>query len=94
MRREHHPSDVERLDAIRQHAHETLRYLATAVLHENGENREWMQSQLHLVANFMALVEGDSVDLRSMLARRSEIADRYLKAAESDPWDAAVQLLC
>jgi hypothetical protein len=80
------PSDVERLDAIRQHAHETLRYIATAVLHEDGKNREWLRSQLDLIANFMALVEGDSVDLRSMLARRSEIVDRYLKAAESDPW--------
>ena len=45
-----------------------------------------MRTHLHQAANYMALTEGESLDDRSMLDRRSEIADRYLKDAESHPW--------
>ena len=41
---EPHPSDSDRLDAIRRHTHATLRYYATASLHETGENRDWMRA--------------------------------------------------
>ncbi len=45
-----------------------------------------MRAYLTLAANYMALVEGDSLDDRSMLDNRSEIAERYLEAAKGDPW--------
>jgi hypothetical protein len=80
------PSDTERIDAIRRHAHHSLRYYATAVLQEHGGDRDWMRAYLTLAANYMALVEGDSLDDRSMLEGRSEIAERYLEAAKRDPW--------
>lgn len=34
----------------------------------------------------MALVEGEALDARSVMERRSTIAARYLEAAERDPW--------
>jgi hypothetical protein len=80
------PSDSERLEAIRQHTHRSLRYYATAFLNSNGKERDQMRSHLDLAANYMALIEGESVDDRSMLARRSEIADRYVRDAKRDPW--------
>jgi hypothetical protein len=84
MRFDHRPSDAERLDAIRRHAHDSLRYYATAAL--GGEDQAWMRAYLALAANYMALAEGDSLDDRSMLEKRSEIVDRYLDAARRDPW--------
>ena len=81
---DHRPSDAERLDAIRRHAHDSLRYFATAAL--GGEDRDWTRAYLDLTANYMALAEGDSLDDRSMLEKGSEIADRYLDAAKRDPW--------
>lgn len=45
-----------------------------------------MRAYLDLAANYMALAEGDSLDDRSMLEKRSEIVDRYLDAARCDPW--------
>lgn len=80
------PSDSDRLDAIRRHAHATLRYYATAFHFSEGEKRDWMRSYLDQAANYMALIEGEPLDDRSMLARRSEIAERYLKDAERNPW--------
>lgn len=81
-----HPSDGERLTALRRHTHGSLRYYATAFLHTDNEERDWMRSHLDLAANYMALIEGDALDDRSMMARRSEIVDRYLEDARHDPW--------
>lgn len=45
-----------------------------------------MRLCLDLTANYMALIEGDALDDRSVMARRSGIADRYLEDARHDPW--------
>ena len=34
----------------------------------------------------MALIEGDPLDDRSVLDRRSAIAERYMEIAKRDPW--------
>ena len=80
------PSDLDRLDAVRRHAHDSLRYYATAYLNETEENRNLIQVYLDITANVMALMEADALDPRSMLARRSKIVDRYLEEAKRDPW--------
>ena len=77
------PSDGDRLDAIRRHADHELRYYATALLQENEDQ---VRTCLTSAANYMALVEGEALDARSMMERRSTIAERYLEAAERDPW--------
>jgi hypothetical protein len=79
------PSDAERLDAIRRHADHSLRYYATAFLHES-DDRDWMRAYLNLSANYMALIEGETLDDRSMLHRRSAISERYIEVAKRDPW--------
>ena len=67
------PSDLERLEAIHRHAHESLRCYATAYLNEGEENRNLIR-------------EAGVLDDRSMLARSSKIVDRYLEDAKRDPW--------
>jgi hypothetical protein len=79
------PSDAERLDAIRRHADQALRYFATAFLHAS-EDRFEMRSYLSLSASYLALVDGVPLDDRAMLARRSVIVERYIEAAKRDPW--------
>ena len=80
------PSDGDRIDAIHRHANQALRYYATAFLHERGDDRDLMRVYLDLTANFMALIESDSLDEASMMERRSEIVERYLEEAKHDPW--------
>ena len=83
-------SDRDRVDAIRRHAHEALRYYATALLHERGDDRDLLRVYLELTGNFMPLVEGSSLDETSMMERRSEIVDERGRARSVD---ATVQLL-
>jgi len=53
------PSNDARLEAIRTHADQTMRYYATAFLREeNAENREWMRAYMSSTANFVALSTG------------------------------------
>lgn len=80
------PSDRDRIDAIHRHAHQALRYYATAFLRERGDDRDLMRVYLDLTGNFMALIEGASLDEASMMERRSEIVERYLEEAKRDPW--------
>jgi hypothetical protein len=77
------PSDRDRIDAIHRHAHQALRYYATAFLHERGDDRDLMRVSLDLTGNFMALIEGASLDEASMMERRSEIVERYLEERPS-----------
>jgi len=82
------PPNDARLEAIRTHADQTMRYYATAFLREeNAENREWMRAYMSITANFIALVDGDRLDDRGMLAGRDQIIQAYLKRAESDPYE-------
>jgi hypothetical protein len=80
------PTTDERLEAIRQHAHGSIRYLATAISREPEEYRRWLEAQLAMAATFMALLEADATDTRTMLARREKILERYMDDAKSDPW--------
>ncbi len=80
------PSDMERLDAIRRQIHDALRYYATAYLNENGENQSRIHAYLTMSANVMCLFEADSLDNRSVLARRDKIVNRYLEDAKTNPW--------
>jgi hypothetical protein len=80
------PTDLQRLEQIRRHVHDQLRYYATAYLNETEENRERIRSYLPIAANVMAIFEVKSLDPRSMLARRQTIIDRYLEDARRDPW--------
>jgi hypothetical protein len=38
------------------------------------------------LANIVALLEGDELDDRAMLAARREVLSRYVEAARDDPW--------
>jgi hypothetical protein len=58
------PSDSERLEAICQHTHRSLRYYATAFLNSDGEERDRMRLYLDFAANYMALIEGESLNER------------------------------
>ena len=77
------PTDADRLDAIRRHAHHELRYYATAFVRENEDQ---VRTYLAMAATYMALVEGEAFDARSIMERRAAIAERYLEAVEHDPW--------
>jgi hypothetical protein len=80
------PTDLERLEQIRRHVHDSLRYYLTAYLNGTDEDRERMRSHLATLANVMSIFEIKSLDPRSMLARRSKIIDRYLDDTRRDPW--------
>lgn len=80
------PSDRDRIDAIHRHAHQALRTYAAAFLHERGDDRDPMRLYLDLTGNFMAPIDGASLDEASMMERRSEIVERNLEEATRDPW--------
>jgi hypothetical protein len=80
------PSDAEHLEAIRRHAHDSMRYHATAAIRSENEDRDLALAYLDTIANVMALVEGDDLDERHLVETRSEIAARYLEAARTSPW--------
>jgi hypothetical protein len=81
------PSEHDRLEAIRRHVHHSMRYCATAFLRVDDEvSRKRLDGELHSLANVAALLEGDGTDVRTMLARRRKILDRYLEEVRDDPW--------
>jgi hypothetical protein len=81
------PSDIDRLKAIRAHADVSMRYYATAFLRETEENRELMQAYMAITANILALLDGDTLDDRSMMTWREEIIQQYIEQARSDPYE-------
>jgi hypothetical protein len=64
-----------------------MRYYATAFLRETEENRELMQAYMAITANILALLDGDTLDDRSMVTGREEIIQRYIEQARSDPYE-------
>jgi hypothetical protein len=66
------PSDEDRLKAIRAHANLSMRYYATAFLRETEENRDLMQAYMAITANILALLDGHTLDDRSMMTGREE----------------------
>jgi hypothetical protein len=80
------PRDMERFDAIRRQTNDALRYLATAYLSESEDNRRWIDVALNQTANVMCLLEADALDVRTVLARRTRIVQRYLDEARTNPW--------
>ncbi len=83
------PSDGQRLEAIRRHAHDAMRYYATAYVKEADEGRDLVRGYLEIVGDVLALLETDGLDPRSVLARRSKIVARYLEEAGREPWTPA-----
>ena len=81
------PSDDDRLKAIRAHADQTMRYYATAFLRESAQNRDLMGSYMNITANFLALLDRDMLDDRSMMTGRDKIIQQYIEQAKSDPWE-------
>jgi hypothetical protein len=64
-----------------------MRYYATAFLRENEENRDLMGSYMSIAANFLALLDRNALDDRSMMTGRDEIIQRYIEQARSDPYE-------
>jgi hypothetical protein len=64
-----------------------MRYYATAFLRENEENRDLMRAYMGITANFLALLDGNSLDDHSMMSRREEIIQQYIEQARSDPYE-------
>ena len=81
------PSDDDRLTAIRAHADQMMRYYSTAFLRESDENRDLMSAYMSITANFLALLDGDTLDDRGMMTERDEIIQQYLERGKSDPWE-------
>lgn len=81
------PSDNDRLEAIRAHADQAMRYYATAFLRETDENRDLMQAYMGITANILALLDGDALDDRSMMRAREEIIQQYIEQARSEPYE-------
>lgn len=81
------PSDDDRLKAIRAHADGTMRYYATAFVRETEENRDLIRSYMSITANFLALLDRDGLDDRSMVTGRDKIIQQYVEQAKSDPWE-------
>ena len=75
------------MKAIRAHAHEAMRYYATAFMRETEENRDLMRSNMRITASFLALVDRDRLDDRSVMTERDGIIQQYVEQAESDPWE-------
>lgn len=80
------PTTEERLEAIRQHADGSMRYYATAIPKEPEEHRKLLESNLSSAAYFMALLEADATDPRTVLARRHKIEARYKEEVKDNPW--------
>jgi hypothetical protein len=81
------PSNDDRLKAIRAHADGTMRYYATAFLRETEENRDLMRAYMGITANILALLDGSSLDDRSMMSGRERIIQQYIEQARSDPYE-------
>jgi len=64
-----------------------MRYYATAYLRETEENRRLIGVYMDITANFLALLDRDGLDDRSMLTGRELIVQKYLEQAKSDPWE-------
>ena len=88
------PTDRERLSAVRAHADQTMRYYATAYRREDDGNRQLMNVYVAIMANVIALIEGDRLDDRGMLESRERIIRRYLEQAKSDPFESGNCSFC
>lgn len=86
------PTVEERLARIREVAHRSLRYYATAYLNTDVAEehviaeRDLLMAYMTDLANVMALLDGNELDDRAMLAARHEVLSRYIEAAGEDPW--------
>jgi hypothetical protein len=86
------PTIEERLARIREVTHNALRYYATGYLNTDAAEqhviaeRDLLKAYMTDLANIVALLEGDELDDRAMLATRREVLSRYVEAARDDPW--------
>jgi hypothetical protein len=86
------PTDEQRLARVREVAHRSLRYYATAYLNTDVAEehviaeRDLLMAYMTDLANVMALLEGDELDDRAMMAARHDVVRRYVETARDDPW--------
>ena len=86
------PTVEERLGRIREVADRGLRYYATAHLNTDVAERhtiaegDLLRAYMTELSNVMAILEGEDIGDRAMLAMRHGVIDRYLEAARDDPW--------
>lgn len=86
------PTVEERLGRIREVADRGLRYYATAYLNTDDAEmhtiaeRNLLRAYMTELSNVMAILEGEDIGDRAMLAMRHGVIDRYLEAARDDPW--------
>ena len=85
------PTVEERLARIREVAHRSLRYYATAFLNTDVAEehviaeRDLLMAYMTDLANVMALLDDNELDDRAMLAARHEVLQPYIEAAGEDP---------
>jgi hypothetical protein len=79
------PTDAERMAAVRRYAEDSLRYYATALLTER-EYRKLLEGQMETCAYFLAILEADATDPRTVMARRQRLVERCLEEVKTRPW--------
>jgi len=79
------PTDAERMAAVRRYAEDSIRYYAAALLTER-EYRKLLEQQMETCAYFLAILEADATDPRTVMARRRKLVDQYIEGAKARPW--------
>jgi hypothetical protein len=83
-----------RLARVRELVDSGLRYYATAYPKVSEDDQERFMNYMFHHADVLALIEQDATDPRLMMSWRSTIIDRYLEAANDDPWRPHVCSFC
>jgi len=79
------PTDEERIAAVRRHAEDALRYYATALLTDH-EHHKLLEGQMYTCAYFLAILEADATDPRTVMGRRQKLIERFLEEVKTRPW--------
>lgn len=69
------PTDAERMVAVRRYAEDSLRYYATALLTERKDRK--LEQQMETCAYFLAILEADATDPRTVMGRRRKLVDQH-----------------
>ena len=90
--------DQQRLERVREYAHDALRYFATTYTRMGSAkvpdrmgklSKEWganfVLNEMTSLAHVIALLES-AEDAREAMKRRRGIVGRYLREVEHDPW--------
>ena len=71
--------------AVRRYAEDSLRYYATALLTER-EYRKLLEQQMETCAYFLAILEANATEPRTVMARRQRLVERCLEEVKTRPW--------